>query len=265
MYNGIIRRLREIEIENDITIIYACESGSRAWGFDNSESDWDVRFIYRRNDPHRYLTLDDSSEILEYMGDRLDFVGWDIRKALKLHYTSNPNLREWILSPIVYIDFKENIFEGLPDFDRATLKFHYTNIAKSNWKRLSQEDLQITKRAIKMFLYNCRCVMAWMVLDEGQNPSINIFDLMNQVSLDGNVAEDIKTMIADYRNDRWDETDPQVIDAVRQWMRPNLEIMRRDFPKKDKSKNMETYNRRFFDMVLPKYDEYCRWRDEDFQ
>jgi hypothetical protein len=38
-------KLKRIEKENDIQILYAVESGSRAWGFASTDSDWDVRFL----------------------------------------------------------------------------------------------------------------------------------------------------------------------------------------------------------------------------
>jgi hypothetical protein len=38
--------LRCIEQEHEVKILLAVESGSRAWGFESSNSDWDVRFIY---------------------------------------------------------------------------------------------------------------------------------------------------------------------------------------------------------------------------
>lgn len=44
----ILARLAEIEVEENVHILYACESGSRAWGFASDDSDWDVRFIYLR-------------------------------------------------------------------------------------------------------------------------------------------------------------------------------------------------------------------------
>ena len=42
----ILERLAAIEQTEAVRILYACESGSRAWGFASPDSDYDVRFIY---------------------------------------------------------------------------------------------------------------------------------------------------------------------------------------------------------------------------
>ena len=41
-------KLREIENEHNVKVLLAVESGSRAWGFASPDSDFDVRFIYKR-------------------------------------------------------------------------------------------------------------------------------------------------------------------------------------------------------------------------
>ena len=42
----ILENLVHIELEHNVRILYAVESGSRAWGFASRDSDYDVRFIY---------------------------------------------------------------------------------------------------------------------------------------------------------------------------------------------------------------------------
>ena len=42
-------KLKEIEEKEQVTILHAVESGSRAWGFASPDSDYDVRFIYVRD------------------------------------------------------------------------------------------------------------------------------------------------------------------------------------------------------------------------
>jgi hypothetical protein len=44
----ILERLGSIEQTEAVRILYACESGSRAWGFASPDSDYDVRFLYVR-------------------------------------------------------------------------------------------------------------------------------------------------------------------------------------------------------------------------
>lgn len=39
-------RLSDIETQHGVRILYACESGSRGWGFASPDSDYDVRFLY---------------------------------------------------------------------------------------------------------------------------------------------------------------------------------------------------------------------------
>ena len=48
MQEVIKEKLLEIESRENVKIIAAIESGSRAWGFASPDSDYDVRFIYFR-------------------------------------------------------------------------------------------------------------------------------------------------------------------------------------------------------------------------
>lgn len=103
----IISKLKEIENEYQVKILYAVESGSRAWGFPSKDSDYDVRFIYIHQ-PQWYLSIDPQGigakrDVIEVpINDLLDISGWEITKALRLFRKSNPPLLEWLRSNIIY-------------------------------------------------------------------------------------------------------------------------------------------------------------------
>lgn len=70
-------KLREIELRENVKVLYAVESGSRAWGVASPDSDYDVRFIYVRNQKD-YLRLDEVRDVIEWQLDEvLDINGWD--------------------------------------------------------------------------------------------------------------------------------------------------------------------------------------------
>ena len=82
----------------------AVESGSRAWGFASTDSDYDVRFIYIRPRDF-YLKLESTRDVIEIpIEGAFDINGWDLNKTLRLAYKSNPTLFEWSSSPVVYRD-----------------------------------------------------------------------------------------------------------------------------------------------------------------
>jgi len=92
------KRLVQAEIEHDVKIVYACESGNRAWGFASPDSDYDVRFIYARStDWYLSFDVEQRRDVIEYpIVDDIDIGGWDIRKALYLFTRTNGALLEWL-------------------------------------------------------------------------------------------------------------------------------------------------------------------------
>jgi len=106
MNQRIVEELHQIEAAHGIKVLYACESGSRAWGFPSADSDYDVRFLYLHPREH-YLSIDieHRRDVIERpISEMLDINGWDLRKALQLLRKSNPPLLEWLQSPIIYLD-----------------------------------------------------------------------------------------------------------------------------------------------------------------
>jgi predicted nucleotidyltransferase len=104
MKDKILKKLKEIEIEKGVEILYAVESVSRAWGFASPDSDYDIRFIYK-HDIDYYLSLWEQTDVIKFMTeDYLDGSGWNLPKSVKLLAKSNASLLEWIFSPVVYYE-----------------------------------------------------------------------------------------------------------------------------------------------------------------
>ena len=168
----IMDALRDIETRHDVTVLFACESGSRGWGFASPDSDYDVRFIYVNRLPW-YLTVTPCRDVIELpiSGD-LDVNGWDLRKALGLMRESNPTLLEWLRSPVVYREDEAAMprFRALSDavFSNARGWHHYASMAKKNFR----EHLQSNEVRYKKYLYVLRPLLAarWIRTQPGVPP-----------------------------------------------------------------------------------------------
>ncbi len=173
----ILRKLTEIEQKENVRILYAAESGSRAWGFASPDSDYDVRFIYVRR-KEDYLRLDNVPDVIEWqLDDVYDINGWDLKKALTLLYKSNPALFEWNGSPIVYrtgehwtsIQKEINSF-----FISKSGLYHYLHMAEGNYR----EYLKGETVKLKKYLYVLRPVLAarW-IIERNCPPPVKFADL----------------------------------------------------------------------------------------
>jgi hypothetical protein len=152
--------LRRLEDAEDVRVVYAVESGSRAWGFASRDSDWDVRFVYLRR-PEWYLSAKTRRDVLEYALDGdLDVSGWDLRKALGLFARSNPPLLEWLRSPIVYRE-AFSVAETLRRlssryFSSRSCMHHYFHMAEGNYREYLQGEVV----RVKKYFYVLRPVLA---------------------------------------------------------------------------------------------------------
>ncbi len=196
IYNTIINKLAKIEKEHNVEIIYAIESGSRAWGFESPDSDYDVRFIYK-HDMEWYLNILPKSDVIEYpITDLYDYSGWDLRKTLFLLNKSNPVLFEWLRSPIVY---KKNEFsyellkEIAPTyFSPISTIYHYLHMAKGNYRQYLQDELI----KIKKYFYVLRPVFACMWVEtKNEAPPMEFERLLYELDLDKNVVIEVEHLL----------------------------------------------------------------------
>jgi predicted nucleotidyltransferase len=152
--------LANIERERNVRILYACESGSRAWGFHSEDSDYDIRFLYA-SPSASYLGVSDPKDSIEIaIKDDLDPGGWDIKKALGLLGKSNGPLIEWLHSPIVYLD-RDGFRESWQRLSRevlqpSKLRHHYMGLAVQISRRKLAEDAP----SAKSYLYVMRALLA---------------------------------------------------------------------------------------------------------
>lgn len=196
MKTEIRSRLKQLEQERGIRMLYACESGSRAWGFASPDSDYDVRFIYA-HEPDWYLSIDRRDETIELPLDgELDLAGWDLRKALRLFAKSNGALIEWLHSPIVYLDAPEitGVWRSLiPDaVSPKALASHYLGQCRRIWLGLLQSD-QI--RA-KHYLYALRSLLAArLILRKRTVAPVRFAALLAASDLPGSIEQAITRLL----------------------------------------------------------------------
>ncbi|HAR72447.1 MAG TPA: nucleotidyltransferase domain-containing protein [Flavobacteriaceae bacterium] len=161
----IINKLKEIEDKYNVKILFAVESGSRAWGFPSTDSDYDVRFIYKRKIDD-YLKIDPIDDFIDLeIVDELDFKGWDIQKVLRLMLKSNSSINEYLQSPIHYISeeiFEKELFDlAASQFNSQKVAMHYLGITT---KRMVEMEHQ-NEIKLKSLFYALRSVLSakWIV------------------------------------------------------------------------------------------------------
>lgn len=190
----ILNKLLEIEEKEKVRVLYAVESGSRAWGVESPDSDYDVRFVYvrRRED---YLKLEEQKDVIEWQLDEvLDINGWDLKKTLVQFHKGNATLFEWADSPIVYKTTEEweAVYESAkPYFSVKAALYHYYGTANSTFKQYLQED----EVKYKKYVYALRPLLACKYIEERHEiPPVKFEDLLKQ-SLPEKLREEIKEML----------------------------------------------------------------------
>lgn len=197
MIEEIKKELCRIEEQNDIRILLAVESGSRAWGFASTDSDWDVRYLY----VHKldwYLRIDqykDSQE--EILPNEIDLAGWELKKALRLFRKSNPPMLEWLRSPIVYLE-QFSTAKGLRElseryFNPRSCMYHYLSMAKGNFNEFLR-DRELVK--IKKYFYVLRPVLACKWIESKNSfPPMEFGKLVESQVSDGSLQEAIENLL----------------------------------------------------------------------
>ncbi len=188
--------LDELERDEEVRLLFVCESGSRAWGFESVDSDFDVRFVYARS-KEWYLTIDEGRDVIERpIDDAIDLSGWDIRKALRLLRKSNPPLLEWLQSPIIYREntrvsswLKEEISKS---YSPTSCMYHYLHMAQGNFREYLRRD----EVRLKKYFYVLRPVLACLWIEQGRGPVPMEFDtLLKELVPGGPLLREVSSLL----------------------------------------------------------------------
>lgn len=196
VFDRVVRSLRCLEVRHGVRVFYACESGSRAWGFASGDSDYDVRFLYVHSRDW-YLSVEEGRDVIEepLSGD-MDVNGWDLRKALRLLRKSNPALMEWLRSPVVYAGepvFHEKMCElASAHFSPLRCFRHYLSMAEGHARKYLARD----QVRLKKYLYTLRPLLAcrWIERGLGQ-PAMQLDRLIAAVLPEPDVRKAVNELV----------------------------------------------------------------------
>lgn len=198
MCQQVLDALADIERDRKVRILFAIESGSRAWGFPSPDSDYDARFIYA-HEPDWYLSLTPGRDVIELpLEGLLDVNGWDIRKALNLLLKPNPVMLEWLSSPIRYrwdapvcaqmIDLANRTAHG------AACYYHYRSLGEGQWRQHVGDATEVN---YKKYFYVLRPALAILWVRKGLPgpPPMNLQEMMAGLDLDDALVADIAHLL----------------------------------------------------------------------
>ena len=220
MNKEILKSLKEIESKYDVKILYACESGSRAWGFSSPDSDYDVRFIYAHK-PQWYFSLGQKKDTLNlFLPNDLDVSGWEIQKAFTQFAKSNTSLYEWFDSPIVYYDYNDfcaKVRNLIPKFfNPRKAMYHYSSLARA----MSETLFTTNSISIKKLMYALRTLLAceW-ILQKSTMPPTSFQKIYKKVA-SKNLQAEIEKLIKE-KEKLGELSEAKLEDTIRDFIKNN--------------------------------------------
>ncbi len=190
-------RLDHIVADQHVSIPWAVESGSRAWGFASPDSDYDCRFVFIRSE-RAYLTLWPERDVIETPLDAvLDVNGWDLAKFVRLLVKGNAVAIEWLRSPIIYRGhsaFRDQLDAfAVEHVSTALVRNHYFHLGIRQWARHGSGSV-----ASKKLFYALRpaAALRWMRVHDGGLPPMRFSTVIEECEAPATVSAIVADLLA---------------------------------------------------------------------
>jgi len=163
----ILQQIKKIEKEEKIKVVFLTESGSRAWGWESKDSDYDIRGVFIQD----YEVFNQEKNQINRMIGDLDIELWDLKKFFRLMTDSNPGVWEWLSSDITYVH--NSSFEKLKkiykkSFNSEKLKRHYVSMARQNFEKYINKVGDVAN--LKKYVYVLRSIACVNFLEKENLP-----------------------------------------------------------------------------------------------
>lgn len=195
-----VRKRLDAVREQGVRILFAIESGSRAWGFPSPDSDYDCRFLYVRPvGDHLKLTVE--RDVIEFpIEGEIDTGGWDLRKALLLALKGNAAVVEWTHSPDVYEEvsgFRDRFSALLGRIvDPRLVARHYVGLLKRHEHVFAGGD----EVKLKKLFYALRPALSLQYMEErgfDELPPMNLQQMLPKIRIPKDLSELVAVMVAE--------------------------------------------------------------------
>ena len=163
----------------NIDVLFITLLGSRAYGYENKDSDYDIKVIFKYKDENKYNKDLKSNKIknLIFSKGNMDFEGWDISKFLYKHYQHDIFVYEICAS-------NEYLLNVLPLFSKKHLRKNYRRYARKHYEKyvIKNRGKDIDRDMMKKIIHCVRGLLCFIVLNNNEYPYVDMMNLFNQAN-----------------------------------------------------------------------------------
>jgi len=201
------------------------------------------------------VDLEERRDVIEYpIVDDIDLNGWDVRKALRLFWKSNPAFVEWIQSPIIYMEtsgLRAQSLQALPQiYAPEKGVYHYRSMAKTNYRGYLKEPIV----RLKKYFYVLRPLLAAKWVEERRSAApIEFGTLLTLLSGQETVLNAIHTLLEQKRSTPELDMAPAV-PVLNEFIEAALSQEVHDIPKKSRAPEVVDLLNEIFHSTLREYE-----------